>query len=169
MRTRIFLVKSNDKVPPCPICNHDSLEYRDSRSRIRKKEGGIKEHLHIRRFKCSCCGTLHNELPDCLVPHKHYDAETISGCIDGVVTADDLDSEDYPCVATLQRWLTWFNLNLNNIAGQLYKVLSSIRDDIVSGLSLLDDIRRNHNNWFEIIHRIIYNSGGWIEPLCHFY
>ncbi|WP_408608213.1 MULTISPECIES: DUF6431 domain-containing protein [Blautia] len=26
----------------------------------------------------------YNELPDCLVPHKHYEAKLISGEIDGV-------------------------------------------------------------------------------------
>ena len=47
----IFYVKSNDSVPPCPIC-HAILAYRDSRKRISKLEGGMKRWLMIRRFRC---------------------------------------------------------------------------------------------------------------------
>ena len=72
----------------------------------------------IRRFRCSGCGRYHNELPDCLVPYKHYEAEAISGVIDGVVTSDDLDSEDYPCVYTMLLWIRWFTENLKR---HLYK------------------------------------------------
>ena len=61
-----------------------TLRYRDSRPRIRKKEGGVKERLMIRRFRCQNCRTYHNELPDCLVPYKHYEAEVIAGVLDEV-------------------------------------------------------------------------------------
>ena len=71
----------------------------------------------IRRFRCSGCGRYHNELPDCLLPYKHYEAEAISGVIDGVVTSDDLDSEDYPCVYTMLLWIRWFTGNLERIEG----------------------------------------------------
>lgn len=61
------------------------LRYRDSRPRIRKKEGGTKERLMIRRFRCQDCHSYHNELPDCLVPYKHYEAEVIAGVLDEVI------------------------------------------------------------------------------------
>ena len=32
-------------------------------------------------------------LPDCLVPYKHYNEETISGVLDDIVNPDDEDSE----------------------------------------------------------------------------
>lgn len=32
-------------------------------------------------------------LPDCLTPYKHYNEETISGVLDGIVNSDDEDSE----------------------------------------------------------------------------
>lgn len=35
-------------------------------------------------------------LPDCLTPYKHYNEETISGVLDGIVNSDDEDSEMYP-------------------------------------------------------------------------
>ena len=54
----------------------------------------MKEYLMIRRLRCTECHRHHNELPDCLVPHKHYEAEVISGVLDGIVTSEDADSED---------------------------------------------------------------------------
>ena len=60
-----------------------------------KGEGGTRKWLMIRRFRCSKCMKLHNELPGVVLPYKHYDSEVISGVLEKVVTPDDLDSEDY--------------------------------------------------------------------------
>lgn len=60
-------VESSENSHLCPVCQ-GMLRYRDSRPSIRKKEGGTKEHLIIRRFRCQDCHSYHNELPDCLVP-----------------------------------------------------------------------------------------------------
>ena len=124
------------------------------------KEGGTKEYLQIRRFRCQEGQALHNELPDCLVPHKHYEAEVISGVIDGIVTPDDEESEDYPCLATMLRWLVWFRANLLNIEGLLRKAANLSLADLPS--SLLDTLRANNQRWLETALRIIYNSGGWL-------
>ena len=97
-------VESSENSYLCPVCQ-GTLHYRDSRPRIRKKEGGIKERLMIRRFRCQNCHSYHNELPDCLVPYKHYEAEVIAGVLDEVIRPDDLDSEDYPSFNTMLRWL----------------------------------------------------------------
>ena len=118
MRIPVFFVKSNGKTPVCPLCGNE-LKYRDSRIRICRQEGGQKDHLLIRRLRCSECHAYHNELPDVVAPHKHYAAEVICGVLDGVVTPDDADSEDYPSASTMQRWLRWFLLNRPNIEGHL--------------------------------------------------
>ena len=91
-----IFVESSENSHLCPVCQ-GTLRYRDSRPRIRKKEGGVKERLMIRKFRCQNCRTYHNELPDCLVPYKHYEAEVIAGVLDKVVLPDDLDSEDVFC------------------------------------------------------------------------
>ena len=96
----MFFVKSSENVPGCPCCG-GQLRYRDSRLRIRKHEGGNRDFLSIRRFKCTTCESYHNELPDVLLPYKHYEAEVISGVIDGIVTPHDQDSEDYPSISTM--------------------------------------------------------------------
>ena len=69
----MFFVESSGNSHLCPVCQ-GILRYRDSRPRIRKKEGGVKERLMIRRFRCQNCHSYHNELPDCLVPYKHYES-----------------------------------------------------------------------------------------------
>ena len=104
----MFFVMSSDDTLVCPVCG-GTLKYRDTRPRIRKKEGGVKEYLMIRRLRCTECHRHHNELPDCLVPHKHYEAEVISGVIDGIVTSEDADSEDAPSLLAMLRWLQWFS------------------------------------------------------------
>ena len=105
----IFFVESS-AISYCPVCG-EPLSYRDSCIRIMRLEGGRKRRFLIRRLKCSSCGRLHRELPDCLVPYKHYAAEEISGVLDGVVTPEDDDSADYPCETTMHRWHCWLEAN----------------------------------------------------------
>ncbi len=123
----------------------------------------------IRRCKCEACHAYHNELPDCLTPYKHYSAEVISGVLDEIVTPMDMDTEDYPCLQTMLRWIRWFNMNLANIEGYLRQVgqhLLELGDEVLfSKDSLLEAIRTSHQKWLEIILRVIYNSGGRLPVL----
>ena len=165
MRKQAFLVKSSENVPACPCCGGE-LRYRDSRLRIRKHESGERDYLCIRRFRCSECKCYHNELPDVLLPYKHYETEVVSGVLDGIVKPEDQDSEDYPSVSTMQYWLLWFQQNLANIEGFLrnagYRYLGLGKDILFSDQSLLRTVRNNYLNWLEMIIRIIYNSGGFL-------
>ena len=79
----------------------------------------MRRRFLIRRLKCSSCGKLHRELPDCLVPYKHYASEVISGVLDGIVTPEDDDSADYPCEMTMRRWHYWLEANRIRIDGYL--------------------------------------------------
>lgn len=161
----MFFVKSSENIPGCPCCG-GLLRYRDSRLRIRKHEGGSCDHLCIRRFRCVSCGSHHNELPDVLLPYKHYEAEVISGVLDEIVTPEDADSEDYPSLSTMRYWLHWFQMNLANMEGYLrnagYIILSLGNDVLFSDPSLLNQVRKKYQDWLEKIIRIIYNSGGFL-------
>ncbi len=123
----------------------------------------------IRRFHCEHCHSYHNELPDCLVPYKHYETEVISGVLDGVVSQDDLDSEDYPSCSTMLRWFQWFTENLERMQGYLraigYSLLGLGEDFLFSQDSLLEAIRNKYQNWLEKILRLVYNSGGFLVPI----
>ena len=164
----MFCVESSENTHLCPVCQ-GMLRYRDSRPRIRKKEGGTRECLMIRRFRCQNCHSYHNELPDCLVPYKHYETEVIAGVLDEVILPEDLDSEDYPSFSTMVRWLQWFRENLQRIEGYLrtagYQILNLGEGLLFTSDSLLSKIRDRHQNWLELILRLIYNSGGFLVPI----
>lgn len=166
----MFFVESSENIPGCPYCG-GHLRYRESRLRIRKQEGGSSDHLRIRRFRCSACGSYHNELPDLLLPYKHYEAEVISGVLDGIVTPDDQDSEDYPSLSTMLYWLHWFCSNLANIEGYLrnagYRTLQLGEDFLFSDHSLLESVRNRYDSWLEKIIRVIYNSGGFLPAFYY--
>ncbi len=69
--------------PVCPCCG-ERLRYRDRRRRIMRSYGGKTSHIWLRRLRCKRCGRLHLELPDLLVPQKHYTAEVIENVVDEV-------------------------------------------------------------------------------------
>lgn len=164
----VFLVKSSEDVPGCPRCQ-GQLRYRDSRTRICRHEGGVKDILRIRRFRCTRCNSYHNELPDMLLPYKHYEAEIIGGVIDGIVTPEDQDSADYPSLGTMLCWLRWFRRNLENMEKILRGIgsgpLAPGEDFLFSDQSLLRMVRTRRADWLERIMRIIYNSGGFLPAL----
>lgn len=87
----------------CPKCGGD-LKYYDKVRRIVRTKNGETNWIKIRRLVCSICGTSHRELPDNLMPYKHYDAGIIKGVLDNTITFHDLDYEDHPCEMTMKRW-----------------------------------------------------------------
>lgn len=166
---KIFLINSQEECI-CPCCG-SPLKYRDSRKRVHRIAGGGKEWYLIRRLKCSSdkCGRLHNELPDCLCPYKHYDAGLIEDVVDGVVSEADTETEDYPCEGTMKHWRWWFHRNEINMEGQIrmaaYRFLDLDGKFLKSGASLLGKLReRISPGWLKAAARAIYNSGGRIEP-----
>ena len=94
-----------------------------------KKEGGVVVFLLLRRLYCRKCRRLHIELPACLSPYKQYDVEVIESVIDGIVTEDDLDSENYPCAATMERWKNRIKIkkaSIDNILESIKAVLTEM-------------------------------------------
>lgn len=87
----------------CPKCE-GNLKYYDSVKRIVRTKNRLTKKVIIRRFKCEECGSLHRELPDFILPYKHYEADVIIGVIEGLITPDTLGFEDYPCEMTMNRW-----------------------------------------------------------------
>ena len=125
---------------------------------------GEQKALYLRRLRCTRCKRLHNELPDFLVPHKHYAAEIIENVVDDVSTPDDLSTENYPCERTMQRWKDWIRTNKHQIDGYLKSIGSRVSvsgyELLKSGDSLLQKLRDNGAGWLAIVNRAIYNTGG---------
>ena len=78
------------------------LKHYDRVTRIIKGKGGVKSYIHVERYRCPKCKTIHRFLPECVHPYKQYDAEIIDGVIEGLIDSDTLGFEDYPCA--MKRW-----------------------------------------------------------------
>lgn len=85
----------------CDICGKE-MKYRSTTKRIVKFPGGEKREIQIRVL--TCCGKYKRELPDYLVPFKHYTKETIEKVKSGEVSEKDILYEDFPCEMTMKRW-----------------------------------------------------------------
>lgn len=149
--------------PVCPHCG-GLLSYRDTRIRIWKWYSGIRRTIRVRRLRCQTCGRLHVELPDVLVPHKHYGSEVIENVADGVSTPDDPATEDYPCIKTMERWKSWIAVNVPQIDGYLRSVgtrfLGMHESLLASTESLLTKLRDNGAGWLALVAGIICRAGG---------
>lgn len=114
--------------------------------------------------KCTECGTLHNELPNILVPNKHYASEVIENVVDEVVTPEDEITEDYPCTATMDRWKKWIADRTSAIDGMLrslgHRLLDYGEGLLLSSDSLLNTLRSNGPEWLATVMHTIYNAGG---------
>ncbi|MCD8300900.1 MAG: DUF6431 domain-containing protein [Clostridiales bacterium] len=154
--------------PRCPFCGGE-LILRDHCTRTSLELGGDATQYYIRRMKCSTCGAIHRELPDSIVPYKHYSAEVIGGVVDGSVSEAVLDEVSYPCETTVNRWNAWFALNQNNIEGILrvvgYNMLHLGEDFLLFVGSILALFMPSRPDWLETIDRIVYNSGHRLVPL----
>lgn len=101
---------TNDETA-CPKCG-GNLQYYDKVLRIVRTKRGEIIWIKLRRFKCHCCGSVHRELPNYILPYKQYEYELIQGVIDGFITSDTLGYEDNPCETTMIRWKKLYSPSL---------------------------------------------------------
>jgi hypothetical protein len=121
-----------------------------------RNEEGEKVWIRIRRLKCKECGKLHRELPDILLPYKHYRCEIIEETLDGKEEVCGPDGR------TFQRWRDWFEW----VRVSLEKVLNAIRVAKEGLLGLLDVAepllegrRRRGGGWLASSIRSSINAG----------
>lgn len=164
-----FICASREN-PICPFCGRP-LKYRDRRWRIMLRYGRKATHVQLRRLYCGHCRRLHLELPDCLVPRKHYALEVIENVVDGVSTPDDETTESYPVERTMERWKAWIAFNTDQINGWLksigYRFLGIGEAIFSTSVSLLATLRKDGAGWLATCERAIYNVGGslLVKPL----
>ena len=104
-----------------------------------------------------------------MCPYKHYDAGLIEDVVDGIVSEDDIEIEDYPCGGTIKHWKWWMDMNGQNIEGQIksaaHRFLEFGDGFLKSTGSLLEELKKRISpGWLKAAARFIYNSGGRIEP-----
>ena len=88
----------------CPLCGGD-LKYYDKVRRIVRTKARNTKRIKLRRLRCINCNSLHRVLPEFIFPYKQYESEIILGVVEGLITPDTLGYEDYPCEATMNRWI----------------------------------------------------------------
>ncbi|MEE3473346.1 MAG: DUF6431 domain-containing protein, partial [Butyrivibrio hungatei] len=113
------------------------------------------------------CNHLHNELPDFLIPYKHYEAQLNEDEIEETITEDEEVEMDYPSLMTIRVWMEWFLRNTSNIEGLIrsavYRFFDYRDEFLKSKESLLEELKKRIcPGWLGLIHRLIYNSGGFI-------
>jgi hypothetical protein len=97
----VFFVRSEEN-HPCPICEHE-LKRIGSRKRKGRRSTGERITYGIRRLRCVGCSRIHHELPDLLVPYKHYEVAVLESVITPEAMLDVAADE-----STLYRWRLWF-------------------------------------------------------------
>lgn len=81
----------------CPCC-HGSVRVRDSKRRQLIFSENEIHVFQLRRLKCQVCGALHLEIPDIIIPHKHYSREVIEKALHD--RPDNCPAEN----STIYRW-----------------------------------------------------------------
>lgn len=94
----------NGESESCPNCG-GRLKYWDRVARKSVGKEGIVRWVYIRRFICTKCRCFHRELPDTLMPYKHYEANIIKNVVNGQINSNTIGYEDYPCEITMLRWI----------------------------------------------------------------
>lgn len=87
----------SQETPVCPRCM-GTLKVRDSKRRKVILSADEEQTFLLRRLKCTSCGALHVELPDLLLPYKHYSRAIIESAASGSATACPAEN------STIYRW-----------------------------------------------------------------
>ena len=92
----VYVVRNKD-APICPQCGALMSGYDHRKRKVTGADGEPRIFL-IRRLRCQVCRQIHSEIPDSLIPYKHYESEVIEAVRQGddsLCPADD---------STIRRW-----------------------------------------------------------------
>jgi hypothetical protein len=165
----VFFVRST-AIIPCPCCAGE-LYVMGSRPRLWVLNSGERRRLIIRRMRCTKCHKIHHELPDLLVPYKHYDAQSIEGALADPTYTDVAADE-----STILRWLSWFTAWSVYASGVLTSLSLRFNLPVVpssaSSQSVLQILGRFVGMASGLLARAvrpIANSHAWVtDPVCLF-
>lgn len=155
-KKHIFFIESKEK-HNCPVCGEPLSGY-DTKLRHGKQSDGSRKSYRIRRLRCTGCRRTHVELPDFLVPRKHYEAKVIEAQLD--CTRDDCPADD----STIRRWIGHFDRITKQLEGMLRKLWSDKHGrhyPLSASKSLLKSIRRQGCGWLTSVSQMIVNSNLW--------
>lgn len=87
----------------CDICNVEMDPF-DRVKRIVRTKYHRTYWVYVRRVRCPICLKTHRVLPGYIMPYKQYEKAVIFGVVEGLIDAQTLGFEDYPCELTMRRW-----------------------------------------------------------------
>lgn len=160
-----FIVWPSHPSGECPNCQ-GRLKVRDTVERHFRDQSGKKHWFRIRRLACNGCKRLHRELPDIVIPYKHYKAEYIEAEIDNADgRLEPTEQEQRLCSAdysTLKRWILWFRsiqqlLNQRLIAIQ--QVLFALLFPLLGEELPLEKLRSVGGGWLGQAYAQSVNAG----------
>lgn len=159
----VFFVRSAEQ-HICPVCEHD-LFVIGSRGRKGRKPTGEQITYRIRRLRCKGCGRIHHELPDLLIPYKHYEAECLESVLSQGQSSDVATDE-----STLYRWKVWFAkcwrywLNcLSVIAARSENPVEPLSAPSPSALQRIGHYVGQGGGWLARVVRPIVHSQLWVH------
>lgn len=146
------------------------MKYRDQVERHTRLKGGKKVWFEIERYKCESCRRIHRAIPSFLAPFKHYCLGLITSVLSNRVLPRCYEEEhNYPVEITMERWKQWEELNRTDIEGYIrsigHRILGYSEELLISQVSLLEGIKSSVKHWLGTIMKMIYNSGGELQPL----
>ena len=163
-----YTIKSRE-TPQCPHCGK-KMKRRDQVKRHTRIMGGSKVWFEIERFRCEACGRIHRAIPAFLAPFKHYCLGLITSVLSQRISPRTYEEEhNYPVEITMDRWARWEDLNRTDIEGYIrsigHRILGFSEELLTSQVSLLEGMKSSIAQWLSRILRMIYNSGGELQPL----
>lgn len=153
-QNQIFFIRSKEE-SCCPICN-GSVTVRDTRDRKVIDDSGTRKLYRLRRLKCRSCNKLHIELPDSMIPYKHYEAAVIEAALDG--TTDSCPADN----STIQRWQIWLRQLILRADSTLRSLWSSYHQKnwpLFDRSSLLQKLRKHYPGWLRSVHVLLTKTG----------
>ncbi len=159
----VFFVRSAESAC-CPLCEYP-LKVIGSRERIGRSKDGETIRYIIRRLRCTNCHKIHHELPDILVPHKHYDAESIESAV-SPASVQDVPADN----ATLYRWRSWVRQStsywqnaMRAIMVKRNRPVKGMSDPSPAALPLTGHALLQTRGWLPHLVRNLVNSCLWVH------
>jgi len=141
-------------------CPYDGgeLVYRDSVFRNVKNLSSENARFLLRRLRCLICNKTNRELPDIILPYKHYRADVIQAVLDGSEEAADCHADN----STIRRWKDAFADAGPDIAQRLASVYAVSSDENIplkAADAILDGLKGSGPRWLPFVIGLLINNG----------
>lgn len=132
-RNGIWYYKGRE-ILTCPVCGSRLYSHGTCRRKVTME--GYTETHHLRVLKCRKCNRTHRELPDTIIPYKHYGRKLIGAIVAGEAKRGYEESTRY-------RLMQWFRallfLVVSSLEGQKRELCYVMYKKIRKGNAIKSD------------------------------